>query len=148
MEMQFLFRWMPIAKLGPELVKGDPHKQSENEKILEGIIRRNALIVMNDSEDKCKGTITRSRVTQRVKEESVIDSVIVCDRMEDKISAIVIDEHRDHVLTRLSKTKKGVKIKEFDHNSIITQVKVDWNKTKNIQRLEIYNFKDIEGLLK
>ena len=43
------------SKLGLELVKGDPHKQSENGKILEGIIKRNALIVMNNSEEKCKG---------------------------------------------------------------------------------------------
>ena len=74
--------------------------------------------------------------------------MIVCDRMEEKISEIVIVENRDNVLTRLKKTKTGNKIKESDHNSIITQVKANWNVTKHIQRLEIYNFKDTEGLIK
>ena len=39
-------------------------------------------------------------------------------------------------------------MKESDHNSIITKVNVSWNKTKNINRLEMYNFKDSDGLLK
>ena len=43
------------SKLGPEIVSGDPHEQSENGKILIGIIKRNALIVMNSSTEKCKG---------------------------------------------------------------------------------------------
>ena len=145
----YIYKYMDAnSKLGPEFIKGDPHKQSENHKILADIIKRNALIVMNGSSKKCKGKITRSRITKKVKEESIIDFVIVCEDMEESIRELVVDEERNHVLTRLTKTKNGVKIKESDYYSIITQVAVKWNKTLNIKKIEIYNFKDKEGLKK
>ena len=136
------------SKLGPEVIKGDPHKQSENGKILAAIIKRNAMIVMNSVESKCIGMITRRRITRKVREESIIDFVIVCEEMEELISEVTIDEERKHVLVRHVKTKNGVKIKESDHNSIVTKVKVKWNKIKNIKPVEIYNLKDTEGLKK
>ena len=105
-------------------------------------------IVMNNSEQKCKGKITRRRITKHSREESIIDFGIVCEIMEDMISEVVIDEDRHNILTRHTNTKTGVKIKESDHNSIITQVKVNWNKTKNVTRVEMYNFKDSEGMKK
>ena len=46
------------------------------------------------------------------------------------------------------KTKRGVKIKESDHNSIITKVNVSFIIPKNTNTVEMYNFKDSEGLLK
>ena len=45
-------------------------------------------------------------------------------------------------------TKRGVKIKESDHNSIITEVNVSLIITRNTNTVEMYNFKDSEGLLK
>ena len=66
---------------------------------------------MNSSKRKCKGKITRRRITTKVKEESIIDFVIVCQEMEDIINNMVIDEDKNHVLTRHTKTKNGVKIK-------------------------------------
>ena len=136
------------SKLGPDIIKGDPHEQSENGKLLAAIIKRNALIVMNNSEQKCKGKITRRRITKSSREESIIDFVIVCEVMEDIISEVTVDEERHHVLSRHTKTKNGVKTKESDHNSIITKINVKWNKTTNIHRLEMYNFKDSEALMK
>ena len=136
------------SKLGPDMIKGDPHGQTDNGRLLAGIIKRNALLVMNNSEQKCKGKITRRRITKNSREESIIDFVIVCEIMEDMISEVVIDEDRHNILTRHTKTKTGVKIKESDHNSIITQVNVSWNKTKNVTRVEMYNFKDREGMKK
>ena len=127
------------SKLDPDLIKGDPYEKSDKGRLLEGIIKKNALIVMNNSEQKCKGKITRKRIIKHLREESIIDFVIVCEIMEDMISEVVIDEDRHNILTRHTKTKTGVKIKESDHNSIITQVKVSWNKTKNITRVEMYN---------
>ena len=136
------------SKLGPDIIKGDPHAQSDNGKILAGIVKRNALYVMNNSDMKCKGKITRRRITNNTKEESIIDFVIVCDIMEHMISEVNIDEEKHHILTRYTKTKRGVKIKESDHNSIITKVNVSLNMNKNTNRVEMYNFKDSEGLLK
>ena len=119
------------SKLGPDFVKGDPHTQSENGRILANILKRNALIVINGSNEKCKGLITRRRSTTKVKEESVIDFVIVCEDMEEMINGVIIDEERKHVLTRHIKTRNGVKVKESDHHTIISNIAVKWNKKKN-----------------
>ena len=42
------------SKLGPKIIKGDPHTQSDNGKILAEIIVRNEMCVINSSQ-KCKG---------------------------------------------------------------------------------------------
>ena len=94
------------------------------------------------------GTITRKRNTKKVKEESVIDFVIGCEEMVDMVESLVIDEERKYVLTKYQKTKKGVKIQESDHNSLITQVNAVWNKKRNMKKVGIYNLKDVEGLKK
>ena len=72
-------------KLGPKFIKGDPHKQRETGKNVADIIKGSALIVMNESSKKCPGKITRRRITKKVKEESIIDFVIVCEDMEESI---------------------------------------------------------------
>ena len=41
------------SKLGPDLIPGDPHGQSVNGKVLEGILRRHAVVVVNSLTDKC-----------------------------------------------------------------------------------------------
>ena len=136
------------SKLGPDIIKGDPHCQSENGKLLAAIIKRHVLVVMNSSEKKCTGKITRRRITSKIKEESIIDFVLVCDEMEDIVSSVRIDEERKYVLTRYTKTKKGAKVKESDHHTIITNIKSSWNKNINKKRIKIYNFKDKCGLEK
>jgi hypothetical protein len=65
--------------------------------------------------------------------------------MGEMVGKMVIDEERKYVLTRYTKTKKGVRTKESDHHSIITEVNVDWNKYRETQTLEIYNLKNKEG---
>ena len=68
--------------------------------------------------------------------------------MEDMIRKVTIDEERKHILTRHTKTKNGVKVKESDHHTIVTEISVKWNKKKNMKTIEIYNLKDKEGLRK
>ena len=51
------------SKLGPEFIKNDPKEMTDNGKILGGIIDRNALTVVNGIGEKCKGLITRERIT-------------------------------------------------------------------------------------
>ena len=136
------------SRLGPGVIKGDPYDQSDNGRILHDIIKRNALIVMNSVKDKCTGRITRRRITKTTKEESIIDLIIVCENMEEIITKVTFDEDRKYVLSRYTKSKKGITIKESDHNSMITQIKTEWNKKKNICRLETYNLKEKDGLTK
>ena len=64
------------AKLGSDIIKGCPHKMSNNGKLLYDIIERQDLIVVNALEI-CKGTITRERIFQNKTEKSVIDYIIV-----------------------------------------------------------------------
>ena len=134
------------SKLGPDVIKGDPHTESENGKILNAIRRKNALVVMNSIQNKCNGLITRRRVTKKVNEESIIEFVLVCEGMEEIISEVLIDEEKKYVPTRYTKTKNGFNKKESDHNTIITYIKSHWNKKKNISSVEMYNFKDPDGL--
>ena len=137
------------SKLGPGIIKGDPHQQSENGKVLAEIVRRNALVVMNSSEEKCKGKITRRRVTAKTREESIIDFVIVSDEVADMINEVEIDEERKYSLTGFIKTKKGTKTIESDHNTIITRIEAVWNKGKIKEtKEEMYNLKNVEGLMK
>ena len=135
-------------KLGPDMIKGDPHAQSDSGKILAAIIKRNALSVINNSEDKCKGKITRKGNTKTRQEESIIDFVISCDEMGDMIEELVIDESKQYALSKYKKTQKGVKVVESDHNSLITKVKAVWKKKRIENRSEMYNLKDIDGLKK
>ena len=94
------------SKLGPEMIPNDPHTQSPNGKVLAGIINRHGLIVGNGVGRKCEGLITRKRETVNSVEESVIDHVVFSEDLETDLESIKIDEERNHVLTKLVKTKK------------------------------------------
>ena len=65
------------AKLGNEIIPGDPKTQSKNGEKLLSVIEENELIVVN-SLDICSGTITRSQKTVNSDEESILDYFIVC----------------------------------------------------------------------
>ena len=68
------------AKVGPDVIKGDPHPQSSNGQYLVDLIERNNLIICNSTE-KCQGLITRRRMTKTNAEESIIDYLIVCEQL-------------------------------------------------------------------
>merc|ERR1719319_313225 len=68
--------------------------------------------------------------------------------MEGMIENMIIDEERKNVLTSYSKTKKGTKIQESDHHTIITNVNTGWNKNVKKVKQEMYNLKDEESLKK
>ena len=125
------------SKLGPKLIPNDPHNQSPNGKLLANIIDRHNLSVVNGT-DKCTGLITR----QRNDEKSVIDFVIVSKDILESIDRLVIDEERNHVLTRYYKSKKRINIHQSDHNVMITSLNFKWNKRIAKKRLEIFNFKN------
>ena len=129
------------SKLGPDLVPGDKHQQSENGRILAGIIERQGLIIGN-SLQQCEGLITRKRVTIEGVEESTIDFVLFSADMIDDIETIIVDEKRENVLTKLMKNKKGFKKVESDHNSIISKLRINWNSQPRKQRIEVFNLKN------
>ena len=59
------------AKLGADLISGDPHPQSPNGSIMWEMILRHGLVVANTS-PKCMGVITRQKQTQSGLEKSVL----------------------------------------------------------------------------
>ena len=125
------------SKLGPNIIPNDPHFQSLNGKLLAEILERHSLSVVNGTA-KCNGLITR----QRNNEKSIIDFVIVSKDIFDNIDSLLIDEERNHTLTRYSKSKKSINIHQSDHNVMITSMNFKWNKRIVKERVEIFNFKN------
>ena len=78
------------GKLGPELVPGDPNKQSKNGKVLSDIIEKHALVIGN-ALPQCNGKITRKRETIEGIEESAIDVVIMSPDIANLTKKILID---------------------------------------------------------
>ena len=128
------------SKLGKQYIPNDPHDMSPNGALLSDIIERHNLIVCNGS-TKCSGTITRKRVTKQRTEESVIDVVLISSELKEHLVSIHIDEERKHVLSKISKTKKGTRIKESDHNTIISQFDCKVATSKKKEKIEVYNLK-------
>ena len=131
------------SKLGREFIPRDPHPQDRNGKLLADIIKRNKLTVANGLE-VCQGTITRKRVTTQRTEESAISFVLVSEDLTNKIESVVIDEKRENVLTRISKTRGGSETKESDHNVIKTSIKLPWNNCAVLKQDTVFNLKNKE----
>ena len=68
------------AKLGCDIIPGDPHPLSSNGQFLKNIIDMNDLIICN-ADPNCSGLFTRERETVNGKEKSIIDFFIVCQDM-------------------------------------------------------------------
>ena len=136
------------SKLGSSMIPNDPHVQSQNGKVLAGIINRHGLIVANGLRGKCKGTITRRRETTSSVEESTIDHVIISEDLEGDLIDIRIDEERNNGLVKIVKTKKGVKKTQSDHNPIICNFNVKWCRKMKNERIEMFNLKNKEGQAK
>lgn len=135
------------AKLGDEIINLDPHKISENGKILYEIMERQNLVAVNSME-LCNGVITRHRDTINGEEKSAIDFVIVCENMLEFVKEMTIDEDEIFKLTNLNSSKSNRKgLVTSDHNTIICKFSILYSsKTKRkMDRREIFNFKNPEN---
>ena len=83
------------AKVGYDVIKGDPHPKSSNGQILMDLVERNGLILCNAT-DKCKGLITRRRITKNRTEESIIDYLIVSQDIYQYLQYMNIDSNHMH----------------------------------------------------
>ena len=68
-----------------------------------------------NSSSLCNGLITRSRVVENRCERSVIDFVIVCDKVMPLMTKFVVDENKTFGIASYSRKK----ICYCDHNSLI-----------------------------
>ena len=131
------------SKLGPDIVPGDPHRQSPNGKVLAGILERHAIIVVNSLREKCVNKITRSRITQEITEESIIDFVIVSEDLVENVENMIIDENKEHAIAKIEMTKNGRKVTYSDHNVILTNMNISWEGVSK-EKEEFYNLKNKE----
>ena len=132
------------AKLGNNLIPGDPNVISDNGKILIDIITRQNLYVLN-SDNQCTGVITRHRITKHAEEKSVLDFMIVCPILKTYFEQMMIDEERIHVLTKYS-SRKGVQTNiKSDHNVMHSRFSISYNQVKRKVIRELFNFKNREG---
>ena len=122
------------SKMGSKYISKDPHEMSPNGAILASIVERH-LTVVNGS-NMCKGAITRRRVTKKKVEESVIDIVLVSSDMMESLVEMEIDEAKKYVLTKITKTKKGVKVQDSDHNTILTEFNLKLKTNEEDKRIE------------
>ena len=68
--------------------------------------------------------------------------------MVEMIEGLLIDEEKKYVLTKYRKTKKGVQIRQSDHNSLVTSVRATWHKKIKVTPTSMYNIRDKDGLKK
>ena len=129
------------SKLGKKYIVNDPHEMSPNGKVLGDIIERHELIVANGSQ-RCTGLVTRQRSTKNRNEKSCIDLVLLSSDLSDEFKSLNIDDSRKHVLTKISKTKKGAVVKESDHNVLLTELECELKPSENKEKFEIYNLKN------
>ena len=135
------------AKVGNSIIKDDPHTRSSNGKIMMDVVERQHLVIAN-SLDICKGTITRQRIFEKKTEKSVIDYIIICEELLKYLIEISIDEERIHALSRYMKKKTGNKIIMSDHNVLTSRFSITFKRKPKFIRKEFFQFKSEEGKTK
>ena len=127
---------------GNEVVKGDPNCCNNNGKLCNEFLQKHPYLTVVNSLDICEGKITRRRVTTKKTEEAILDFFIVCDKLAAFIERLVIDEDKQFPLSRYTKCGK----KDSNHITMILEMNIKYC-MKKPERIEVFNFKDAEGLM-
>ena len=135
------------AKLGPEMIPNDPHKMSDNGRLLAGMIERQSLSVVNASRKCIGGPVTRKRVVDGKLESSCIDYIIVSQDLEQLLTEANIDKDQVFALTKFTTTKGKPDVKKSDHFPLIANFNIEWMEKKR-KREEIFRLRDYDGLRK
>ena len=129
------------AWLGPKVIPNDPHKQNKNGELFHNFLKRNPQMHLLNSSSLCNGLITRSRVVENRCERSVIDFVIVCDKVMPLMTKFVVDENKTFGIASYSRKQ----IRYSDHNSLIGFFETKIRKSK-IERKLIFDYKKVESM--
>ena len=92
--------------------------------------------------------MTRSLEVHGNNEQSVLDFVLISDDLLPLVNSMVIDEDRKYSVTRIRKVKGKTVVTESDHNTLLVDMNLSWEKKRKVERSEIFNFKDEEGQVK
>ena len=131
------------AKLGPKIIEGDPHEQSNNGALLWSLTTRNNLIVVNRM-DVCEGVITRHRKTKFGDEKAVLDYFIISEGLYSYVTKMVVDEKRADVLTKFASKKGNRKMVESDHHLLSVNFNIKFTNELKSQRVEVFNFNNLD----
>jgi hypothetical protein len=131
------------SKLGKEIVPNDCHEQTPNGAALAGVVKRNALIVINGLNKGVKGAVTRRRITVNSREESIIDFVMISPDLLNEFEEMVVDEEKNYALTKIIKRKANTVMTQSDHNVMISKFSMTWN-NEETKKEEVLNLKDKE----
>ena len=126
---------------GPEIIPGDPRPQNYNGKLFQQFLERNQNLSVVNALSVCEGLITRSRLKNGQKEQSVLDFFVVCSSVLPYVSRMVIDEHKKHILTNYKQSKYGGKATDSDHFTEYMDINLEIIPDKP-KRREIFNFKN------
>ena len=129
---------------GEQLIPGDPRKQNINGQYLQRFLEKNKEVVLINGTKLCKGIVTRLRDRSGIKEESVLDFVLVSDYIAREIIEMVIDDERIYPLTNY----RGIgKAKDSDHFTIILKSNIKIRNEKAASRT-FFQFKNKESQVK
>ena len=90
--------------------------------------KRHDLVVVNGLANKCKGLITRKRITVNSIEQSkcMIDS----SELAEIVDNMLVYEEQRFGLVGYIKTKKGLHKKVSDHMALVTTLNCKWYRSK------------------
>ena len=77
-------------------------------------------------------------------ERSILDFYVVCERVLPYVVKMHIDESKQFILTNYASVKYGGRAKDSDHFTQYLDLKLKVKREKP-ERIEMYDFKDIEG---
>ena len=130
------------AKVGKNIIPSDPNDLSNNGQLLLDLIDRENLILANSS-PLCHGAITRHRVTQENVEKSILDYILICEKLGQFLEKMEIDEKRNFPLTKYASKKGTRKLVQSDHNTLFGRFSIQY---KNLNwkkpRKEMFNLKN------
>ena len=84
-------------------------------------------------------------MVQGKKEESIIDFIVVCNKVLPHVEGMVIDEEKHDALTNFQSKTAGRVAKTTDHNSMFVNLKFKVQPEK-LKRKEVFNYKDKKAL--
>ena len=92
--------------LGQSYLQNDPHLQNENGKLFANFLRNNKQLTLLNGQKFCNGSSTQSRMVNGTMENSIIDFIVVCDKILPFVQLMFIDEKRIHSLGNFCQKKQ------------------------------------------
>ena len=133
--------------LGNKIISGDPHCQNQNGKIFNDFLNNNWNLSLLNQQKYCQGKITRVRKVQNKVEYSIIDFIIVCEKVFQYAKLMIIDEPKKYALTNFYHKKKGKQANTSDHNLIIVEFSFKCIKQQK-ERKCLFNYNNVDSILK